>query len=131
MLPFFRTVRFLPVFLLASGIPLDTQDMPHRVEAVRLMERADAVSHPANIMPSHKQEVTFRAYGVDGTARDGTFNGIYSGDIERYETVLGDYHAISLHFPDRIVQNDYQPPPPETLEVESLTPLLIGRFDKS
>lgn len=30
---------------------------------------------------------------------------------------FGKYHAISLHFPDRILQAEYQPPPPETLEL--------------
>ena len=110
---------------------LYAQGMSVRVEAVRLLERANAVSRPAHIMPNYKQEVTFRAYGLDGTTQDGTSNGIYSGDSERFETVLGNYHAINLHFPDRIVQNDYQPPPPETLELDALTPLLIGRFDKS
>jgi hypothetical protein len=105
--------------------------MPLRVEAVRLMEHANAVSRAPSVMPNYKQEVTFRAYGVDGTAQAGIFNVIYTADSERYETVFGNYHAISLHFPDRIIQSDYQPPPPETLEVSSLTPLLVGRFDKS
>jgi Gram-negative bacterial TonB protein C-terminal len=131
MRPFFRALRFLFVFLLASSIHLRAQDMPRRVEAVQLLERANAVSRAAHVLPNHKQEVTFRAYGLDGTIQEGKFNGIYSGDSERYEITFGSYHAISLHFPDRIVQNDYQPPPPETLEVDSLTPLVIGRFDKS
>jgi hypothetical protein len=131
MLPFFRALPFLSVFLLGCSFHLRAQGMPVRVEGVRLMERANAVSRPAHIMPNHRQDVAFRAYGLDGTTRDGTFNVIYSGDSERYETVLGNYHAISLHFPDRIVQKDYQPPPPETLELDALTPLLIGRFDKS
>lgn len=131
MLPFFRALRFLPVTLLACSSHLGAQDMPVRVEAIRLLERATAVSRSNHVMPNHKEEMTFRAYGLDGTTQDGTFNGIYSADSERYETVFGNYHAISLHLPDRILQNDYQPPPPETLEAENLTPLLIGRFDKS
>jgi hypothetical protein len=131
MLLFFRALRFLPVFLLACSIHLRAQDMPVRVEAVRLLERANGVSSPAHLMPNHKQEVTFRAYGLDGTTQDGRFSGIYSRDSERYETVFGDYHCITLHFPDRIVQNAYQPPPPEALEVDKLIPLLVGRFDKS
>jgi TonB-like protein len=131
MLPLFRALRFLPVFLFASSTHLYAQGMSVRVEAVRLLERANAVSRPAHIMPNHKQEVTFRAYGLDATTQDGTFNGIYSGDSERFETVFSNYHAINLHFPDRIVQNDYQPPPPETLQLDALTPLLIGQFDKS
>jgi hypothetical protein len=131
MLPFFRALRFLPVLLLACSFHLPAQDMPIRVEAIRLMERANAVSRPAHVMPNHRLDVTFRAYGTDGSTHDGTANTIVSGDIERYEWVFGDYHAISIHFPDKIVQNDYQPTPPETLELDGLTPLLLGRFDKS
>jgi hypothetical protein len=132
MPPFFRAFRFLPVFLLASSFHLRAQDMPVRVEAIRLMERANSVSRPNHLMPNHRQDLTFRAYGVDGTTQDGTANTTISGDIERYEWFLGNYHAISIHFPDKIVQNnEYQPTPPETLELDHLTPLLIGRFDKS
>jgi len=131
MPPFFRALRLLPVFLLASSFHLRAQDMPVRVEAIRLMERANSVSHPNHLMPNHRLDVTFRAYGLDGATQDGTSNTTISGDIERYDTVLGNYHAISIHFPDKIVQNEYQPPPPEILELDALTPLLIGRFDQS
>jgi hypothetical protein len=119
------------VFPLVSGNHLRAQDMPVRVEAIRLLERANSVSRSNHVMPNHRLDVTFRAYGVDGSRRDGTANTIISGNIERYEWIFGNYHAISIHFPDRIVQNEYQPPPPETLELGSLTPLLIGRFDHS
>ena len=131
MIPYFRALRLFAVLLLATGIRLHAQDMPLRVEAVRLLERATAVSRPAHMLPIYKVEAGFRAYGLDGTVREGKLHDIYAGDSERYETVFGSYHAISLHFPDRIVQNDYQPPPPETLEAESLSPLLLGQFDKS
>jgi hypothetical protein len=131
MFAFLRAFAILPVILLTSAIHLCAQDMPVRVEAVRLLERANAVSRAANIMPNYKLEGTFRAYGLDGTMQNGTFNTIYSLDSERYETVFGSYHAIALHFPDRIVQAEYQPPPPETLELGSLIPLILGRFDAS
>jgi hypothetical protein len=36
-----------------------------------------------------------------------------------------------LHFPDKIGQSRYQAPPPESLELDALTPLVIGRFDNS
>lgn len=131
MFAFPRALAIFPVILLTSAIHLCAQDMPVRVEAVRLLERANAVSRAANIMPDYKLDGTFRAYGLDGTIQNGTFNTIYSADSERYETVLGSYHAIALHFPGWIVQNDYQPPPPETLELGALIPLVLGRFDNS
>jgi hypothetical protein len=131
MFAFLRAVAVLPVILPASTIQLHAQDMPVRVEAVRLMERANDVSLAAHLMPNYKLEGTFRAYGLDGSIQNGTFNTVYSVDSERYEIAFGKYHAISLHFPDRIVQNGYEPPPPETLELSGLTPLIIGRFDGS
>ncbi|HEV7511449.1 MAG TPA: energy transducer TonB [Candidatus Acidoferrum sp.] len=131
MFAFLRAVAVLPVILLASTVQMHAQDMPVRVEAVRLMERANDVSLAAHLMPNYKLEGTFRAYGLDGSVQNGTFNTVYSVDSERYEIAFGKYHAISLHFPDRIVQNGYEPPPPETLELSGLTPLIIGRFDGS
>lgn len=131
MLAFIRAVPVLPLIMLTPTTHLRAQDMPVRVEAVRLMERANSVSRAAHVMPNYKLEGTFRAYGLDGSIQSGTFNIIYSVDSERYETVFGAYHAISLHFPDRIVQNGYQPPPPETLELDGLTPLVLGQFDGS
>lgn len=125
-----RVLRFLPAFLLC-GFSLAAQDMPVRVEAIRLVERANSVSHANHVMPNRRYDETFRAYGFDSTTQDGSANTIISGDVERFEWFFGKYHAISIHFPDKIVQDEYQPPPPETLELDSLTPLLIGRFDQS
>lgn len=128
---FFLTRLGIPLFLLTVALPSPAQDIAVRTEAIRLLERANAVSHPSRPMPNHRQDVTFRSYGLDGSMKDGVFNGIFSGDIERYETFFGSYHGVSLHFPDRIVQREYEPPPRETLELDKLNPLLIGRFDKS
>jgi hypothetical protein len=128
---FFRPFGILASSLLFCGAPVSAQDLAVRVEAIRLMERANAVSHPTHRIQNHKETITFRAYHLDGTMVDGRADNIIAGDIERYETTFGDFHAISIHFPDKIVQNDAPPSPPETLELEKLTPLLIGRFDKS
>jgi hypothetical protein len=76
MFAFLRALAILPVILLTSAIQLRAQDMPVRVEAVRLLERANAVSRAANIMPNYKLDGTFRAYGLDGTVQNGTFNTI-------------------------------------------------------
>lgn len=131
MLSFFRPLRLLLVCLLVCTFHARAQDMPVRVEAIRLLERANSVSHPNHMMPNHRVDVTFRAYRLDGSTQDGTANTIISGDIERYEQVFGAYHAIGIHYPDKIVQNEYQPPPAETSELDALTPLRIGQFDGS
>jgi Gram-negative bacterial TonB protein C-terminal len=128
---FSRLLGFAGGPLLLLSVGASAQDLAVRVEAVRLMERANAVSQATHRTRNHKEEITFRAYRLDGTTIDGRADNIIAGDIERYETTFGDYHSISIHFPDRIVQNDFPPSPAETLELEKLTPLLIGHFDKS
>ncbi|HKN74886.1 MAG TPA: hypothetical protein VJW94_06895 [Candidatus Acidoferrum sp.] len=131
MAKLFRLLGILAAFLLTCGTRANAQDIAVRVEAIRLMERAHSVSHPSHRMPNHKQDLTFRAYGLDGTTKDGQSSTIISGDIERYETHFGDYNGTSIHYPDKIVQDKYQPPPPEILEMGKLTPLLLAWFDKS
>jgi hypothetical protein len=101
------------------------------VEALRLLNHANAVSRSTRILPNHKLEVTFRAFGLDGTTKEGTYSVIYTVDSERYETQFGEYSAISIHLPDRIVQNGYTPPPMEALEVQSLSPIDVNHFDQS
>jgi hypothetical protein len=105
--------------------------MPVRVEAVQLLERANAVSLPSSSMPNHKHDATFRAYGLDGTTKEGQFSAIYAKDGERDEFNFGDYHGIRLSYQGKMFQNSYQPYPAELAEFDHLTPLLIGRFDKS
>jgi len=129
MLPFFRLFA-LPSVVLACSLPLPAQDMPVRVEAAHLLERANFVSLPGS-MPNHKEEVTFRAYGLDGTTKEGRFNAILADGGQRYEYVYGDFHSIEVFSSDRMLQNDYQPIPPEVFELERLIPLVVGQFDKS
>jgi hypothetical protein len=128
---FVRPLGFLTALLFLGGTRLSAQDMAVRVEAIRLMEHANAISRPSHRMPNHKTELTFRAYALDGTTKDGQSSAIISGDIERYETHFGEYESTSIHYPDKIVQDEYQPPPPEILEMDDLTPLKVGRFDES
>jgi len=128
---FFRLRKLFPVFPLVCAFQLRAQDMPLRVEAVRLLEHANAVSRSTRILPNRKLDVTFRAYTAEGARKDGTYSVIYTVDSERYETHFGDYNSISVHLPDKIVQSEYVPPPIETLEVYWITPVSNGRFDES
>ena len=126
-----RTLGTILVGIIVMYSARAAQDMPMRVEAVRLLERANLVSRPSHPMPNHKIEITFRAYGLDGSTKEGQANTIISGPIERNEEIMGAYHAVGIHYPDKIVQGEYQTPPEETTEMEHLTPLLIGTFDES
>jgi Gram-negative bacterial TonB protein C-terminal len=121
------------VFIVFAFTPLvAAQDISVRVEALRLLEHANSLSATRQIGVNYRHDVTFRSFGVDGTETDGRFNGLFSGDIERFEWFFGSYHAVSIHYPDKIVQNgDYQPAPAEVREMDRLTPLFTGSFDKS
>jgi len=121
----------LAALLLLTSAASPAQDMPTRVEAVRLMDLAHAASSPSHPLPNHKQDVKFRAYGLDGTTKDGTFESISGSDHEWYEIKFGTYHALTLRYPGGRAQNEYQPSPPELLEMDHLIPLLLARFDKS
>lgn len=124
-------IFFFTLLFAAFSIASSAQDMPLRVEAVRLLERANAVSQAGQRLPNHKDQIAFRAYGLDGSTREGTSNMIYGSDRYRYEMTFGNYHAISIHFADHFSQNGYEPPPPETLELEELIPVRLVRFDGS
>jgi hypothetical protein len=130
MRPAFRSPLYTCVFFVLAGGSVLAQDIAVRTEAERLLERASGVSHPVHAVHV-KSEVRFRTYAPDGSTRDGRLDSIHAGDIERYEMVLGDFHAIAIHYPDRIVQDSGESEPPEFTEVDKLTPLLIGRFDMS
>ena len=128
------TLRMIPAAVLGSllfSVPGPAQDIAVRSEAIRLLEVANAVSHPSHTMPPVREQGTFRSYGLDGTVKEGQYDNLHDGDIERFEVVYGSFHSISVHYPDKIVQNDAVQQPPEIEEMEKLTPLLIGRFDKS
>jgi hypothetical protein len=73
--------------------------MPTRVEAVQLMERANGVIRPSHIMPNRKLQATFRAYGLDGSVKAGTFEAVYTVDSERYETIFVTITPFLFIFP--------------------------------
>jgi len=131
MFKVFRRLGLLAALLILGEAFLNAQDMPTRVEAVRLLERANAVSLPSASMPNHKHDATFRAYGLDGTTKEGNFSAIYGKDGDRDEFNFGDYHGIRLSYQGKMFQNAYQAYPPELSEVDHLIPLHIGRFDHS
>jgi hypothetical protein len=61
MTPALRAVVPFSVFIFAGSLPLPAQDIAVRVEAVRLLERANAVSRTTHAMPNYRHDLTFRA----------------------------------------------------------------------
>jgi hypothetical protein len=72
MLPYVRALRLFPLFLFVFMARLPAQDMPTRVEAVQLLERANGVIRASHLMPN-----------VCYTPRrnsNGTWRGLYVGE---------------------------------------------------
>ncbi|MGH9733501.1 MAG: hypothetical protein ACRD8A_02775 [Candidatus Acidiferrales bacterium] len=57
--------------LLPFAPPLRGQGIEVRVEAVRLLERANALSSTRQIAANFRTDVNFRSFGVEGAERDG------------------------------------------------------------
>lgn len=109
---FFRALRILSVCVVAAlGIPARAQDMSVRVEAVRLMERAIAVSSSTKALPDYREDIAFRTYSPDGATKDGTYSTIFSGQIERSEILYGDYHITTLQTPEKTLKSTAAAPP--------------------
>lgn len=113
MRSFFRSLPFFCAFVFGPSIHLLAQDMSIRVEAVRLMDRAYAVSSSTKALPN------------------GSYKVIFSGEMEWSELSFGDYHFINLQGPDKTLKSNTTPPPLEILAMLKLIPLSIGRFDHS
>jgi TonB family protein len=104
--------------------------MPTRVEAVRLVERANQVSTTAG-MPDFRTDVSFHAYAVDGTRSDGAIHRMFTPDGQYLESIYPPVHGIAIFTGDQIVQNEYVPPPPEIDQAFRLLPVRLLRFDES
>src|SRR5580700_11367 len=129
---FLRRLRRLLLCVFAtSAVPLFAQDMSVRVEAMRLMERAIAVSSSTKPLPDYRQDISFRTYAPNGAVKDGTYSTIFSGQIERSEILYGDFHIITLQNPQQTLKSTDAPPPVEIWTLMRLIPLSLGRFDKT
>jgi hypothetical protein len=129
---FLRRLRRLLLCVFAtSAVPLFAQDMSVRVEAVRLMERAIAVSSSTKPLPDYRQDISFRTYAPNGAVKDGTYSTIFSGQIERSEISYGDFHIVTLQRPENTLKSTTAPPPVEYWQLMKLIPVSLGRFDKS
>jgi len=124
--------RLLPLGSLLAflSLPAFAQDMAVRVEAVRLLEHANAVSMIASL-PDFRMDVSFHAYSVDGKRTDGALHRIFTPDGQWIECMYGPIHSIAIFSKTGVIQTKYEPPPPELSEALSLLPVRLLRFDES
>jgi len=106
-----------------------SQDIKVREEAVRLLEKASAVSSPAKL-PNLERVDTFRAFG-DAGVKDGSFSRtVIQGVGRRDEYVLGDYHLLNVWTQKQVaVTGVPHVTPGEFVNLLRLTPIRLVRFD--
>ena len=106
------------------------QDVQLRQEAVRLMEKADAVSTPSHL-PNLERTSVFRVFGNDSGVTEGVFTRVViQGTGRREETTFGNYHSIEVWTDSGMASTGTRElTPPEVQTLKWLTPMWRGHFD--
>ena len=106
------------------------EDVQLRQEAVRLLERAHAVSLAPNL-PNLERTVTFRVFNSGSADEEGTFTRVVvQGTGLRDEITLGSYHIINVWTGGQLATTRTRDLiPPDVVNVMRLTPIHLVRFD--
>jgi TonB family protein len=116
--------------LVVAATPSPAQDVRVRQEAVRLLERGNAVTTPVKL-PDLERVDSFRVFGPDAAAREGTFTRVVVQKTgRRDETTFGDYHVIDVSVDRRgaRVQTQVQAPA-EVMTLLRVTPIYHVSFN--
>ena len=116
--------------LLIISIASPAQDIRVRQEAVRLLERGNAVTTPVKL-PDLERVDTFRVFGPDQAVKEGTFTRVVIQKTgRRDETTFGDYHVIDVSVDRRgaRVQTQVQAPA-EVMTLLRVTPIYHVSFN--
>jgi TonB family protein len=124
-----KPVLTLLAIILACDICF-AEDPQLRQEAVRLLERANALSLAPNL-PNLERTVTFRVFNSGSADQEGTFTRVVvQGTGRRDETTFGDYHVINVWASGHLATTRTKElAPPDVVTVMRLTPILLVRFD--
>lgn len=118
----------LLVVVSLSGLS-SSQDLKLREEAIRLLERANAVSSSPKL-PNLERVDTFRAFGAAGV-QEGSFSRVViQGTGRREEYTFGDYHLVNVWTQKQVaVAGTPRILPAELVNVLRVTPIWLVRFD--
>jgi hypothetical protein len=124
-----KSVLTLLALLIPSTLSF-AQDVQLRQEAVRLLERANAVSLSPNL-PNLERSDTFRVLDSDSGAREGAFTRVVvQGTGGRDEITFGDYHVVNVWTGGHLATTRTRElAPPEVHNLMRLTPIYLVRFD--
>ena len=106
-----------------------SQDIQVREEAVRLLERANAVSSAPNL-PNLERTDTLRVFGAD-SIEEGTFTRVViQGTGRRDDYSFGNFHLLNVFTRGQVaVVGTPQVAPPEIIRLMRITPIALVRFD--
>jgi hypothetical protein len=129
MKPTLLLVALLSTVMICLATPVYSQDVQLREEAVRLLEKADAVSTSPKL-PNLERTDTFRVYGSD-SIQEGNFSRIViQGTGVRDEYTLGDDHLVNVFTRgQRAVAGTARVVPPTMMTLLRITPIDRVRFD--
>jgi hypothetical protein len=118
-------------FLALLFIPIrsSSQDLKLREEAVRLLERANAVSSSPKL-PNLERIDMFRSFGAGGV-KEGSFSRVViQGVGRREEYMYGDFHLVNVWTQKQVAVSGTQGIlPPELVNVLRISPIWLVRFD--
>ena len=117
------------VAVLSAPVLCFAQDLKVREEAVRLLERANAVSSSPHL-PNLERADTFRVFGDSGI-KEGSFTRlVIQGVGRREEYSFGDYNLVNVWTQKQVaVAGTPRILPPEVVSVLRITPIYLLRFD--
>jgi len=124
-----RPVRVLLGVVLTSTLAF-SQDVQLRQEAVRLMEKAEAVSTSPHL-PNLERTSAFRVFGTESSVEEGVFTRVViQGTGRRDETTFGKYHSVEVWTDNGVASTETSElEPPEVRMLRGLTPIWRGHFD--
>ena len=105
------------------------QDAKVREEAVRLLEKANAVSSSPHL-PNLERVDKFRVFDDDGIKEGSFIRQVIQGIGRREEYLLGDYHLVNVWTQKQVaVAGTPRILPPDLVNVLRITPIDLLRFD--
>jgi len=125
-----RALGFFPVLVLTFSVPLPSEDLNLRMQAVHLMEMANAASLTGGLR-NYRQTVSFVVYDRStGAPTAGTFTRLSAGSAgHRDEITFGDYHSTRATAGNRVSATQTAPEPAEIRDLFKQLPIRLGRFD--
>lgn len=124
-----KSAQALLAVVLTSTLTF-SEDMQLRQEAVRLMEKADAVTTSLHL-PNLERTSTFRVFGTESSVMEGVFTRVVIQGIgRREETTFGNYHSVEVWTENGTTSTETsEVEPREVRLIKGLTPIWRGHFD--